>query len=113
MLHLFRRATPESKERARLAALDSNSRSIEGTLTDETEGVLYFTYEVRGVTYHAAQDVKLIGGAADGPQDYCLGPITVRYSTTNPANSMVLSQQWSGLRNEKRKGMKVHAEPHA
>jgi hypothetical protein len=111
MFNLFRRATPEDRERARLEALLKNSRSIEGTLTDKAESLVYFTYEVRGVTYHAAQDVSVIPGAAARMGSQNLGPVTVRYSTTNPANSMVLSQDWSGLNRNESKGTKHYAEP--
>ncbi len=104
MFNLFRRATPEEKERLRLETLLKNSRSIEGMLTDSVEHLLYFTYEVRGVTYHAAQDVSAIEGADPVRFGNLLGPITVRYSTTNPANSMVLSQNWSGLERNEIKG---------
>lgn len=103
MFDWFRRQTPEEKERARLRALFVNSRSVEGMLTESVDGLLHFTYEVRGVTYHAAQDVRVIDGADTNRLAYFLGPVTVRYSTTNPANSMVLSQEWSGLdKNETR-----------
>jgi hypothetical protein len=101
MFQWLRRATPEDKERARLVALLNNSRSIEGMLTDFVDTILYFTYEVRGVTYHAAQDVSVIAGTDPTQFHNQLGPVTVRYSTTNPANSMVISQQWSGfIRNQ-------------
>lgn len=111
MLKLFRRATPEDRERARLDALLKNSRSIEGTLNDKVESLVYFTYEVRGVTYHAAQDVSVIEGAVSRLGSQNLGPVTVRYSTTNPANSMVLSQSWSGLNRNLSQGTNYYAEP--
>lgn len=113
MFKLFRRASPEEKERSRLAALLKNSRSIEGYLTDTTASLLYFTYEVRGVTYHAAQDVTCIEGAETDRYNPQLGPVTVRYSTTNPANSMVLSKEWNGLKRNEIKGTKPYVEPHA
>lgn len=113
MFNPFRRATPEEKERARLVALLANSRSTEGQLTDSVEQLLYFTYEVRGVTYHAAQDVSAIEGADPGRFATLLGPVTVRYSTSNPANSMVLSQNWSGIDRNEIKGNKNNAEPNA
>jgi hypothetical protein len=111
MFNFFRRATPEEKERLRLAALLKNSRSIEGNLTDTTGSLLYYTYEVRGVTYHAAQDVAAIEGADMGIFNQQLGPVTVRYSTTNPANSMVLSQEWSGFKRNQIRGTKPYVEP--
>lgn len=111
MFNLFRRDTPDEKERARLSALLKNSRSIEGMLTDTEANLLYFTYEVRGVTYSAAQDVSAIEGADPDRYRQLLGPVTVRYSTSNPANSMVLSPEWSGLERNEIKGTNKYAEP--
>jgi len=111
MFNWFWRSTPEEKERARLAALLMNSRSTEGMLTDSNQGLLYFTYEVRGVTYHAAQDVKAFEGADPDRFSLQMGSVTVRYSTKNPANSMVLSQNWSGLQRNEIKGTNDHAKP--
>lgn len=109
MFGWFRRPTPEDKERARLDALLKNSRSIEGMLTETTESLLFFTYEVRGVTYHAAQDVSVIEGVDASRYSELLGPVTVRYSNTNPANSMVLSKNWSGFEINEIKGTNPNA----
>jgi hypothetical protein len=102
MLSLFRRATLEEKERQRCEALLANSRSIEGTLTDVGDNYLFYTYEVGGVSYHASQDVSVLDCAASQPLGNHLGPVTVRYARTNPANSMVMSKNWSGLRGKRR-----------
>ncbi len=113
MFGLFRRPSPEEQERTRLDALLKNSRSIEGILTDTSESLLFFTYEVRGVTYHAAQDVSMIEGADALAIDPQPGPVTVRYSNSNPANSMVMSKNWSGFKRNEIKGANSYDEPHA
>jgi hypothetical protein len=102
MLSLFRRASPEEKERQRLEALLLNSRSIEGTLTGVEDSLLFYTYEVGGVTYDASQDSSVLEGAAKALLDVQLGAVTVRYATTNPANSIVLSTGWSGIRGKRK-----------
>jgi len=109
MYNPFRRATPEEKERARIEALLKNCRNIEGMLTDTAEPLVYFTYEVRGVTYHAAQDVSAIVGADLVQFGNSLGPVTVRYSTSNPANSIIFAKDWNGLKKNEIKGTSKHA----
>jgi hypothetical protein len=105
MFNLFRRATPEEKERARCNALARMSpdkcRGIEGQVIDFNETTLFFSYEVRGVIYNASQDLSVYPGAVPQDPGCLLGPVTVRYSTLNPANSLIVASDWSGFRGEK------------
>lgn len=87
MFHFFRKPDPEQKERDRQAALLAHGRAVEGFLTDRSGNAVYYTYQVRGVTYTAAQDFQLPAGTEP---EHLLGAVTVRYSPKNPANSMVL-----------------------
>lgn len=94
-----RRITPEERERRRLEELLRVGRSGDGLLTDVREdGVLEYTYDVRGITYAAAQDVSAVKDRLPPEAWTLIGPATVRYLPANPANSMLFSTEWSGLR---------------
>jgi hypothetical protein len=58
---------------------------------------LFYAYTVRGVEYTASQDVDALKDfmPAELP---LLGAVAIRYDPRNPANSIVLAEQWSGLR---------------
>jgi hypothetical protein len=69
----------------------------DGTLTDYYDNTLMFSYLVRGVSYATSQDVSTLHDYIDD-QDFAPGPIIVKYLAGNPANSIVVCEQWSGLR---------------
>ncbi len=91
------RITPEERERQRRAALVARGKMGDATLVEMRGDLLFYTYEVRGVEYTASQDVS--GLKQYIPPDLSvLGPVGVRYDARNPANSIVLAEQWCGLR---------------
>lgn len=94
-----RRVTPEERERQRLEELLKIGRSGDGILTEVSEdGILEYTYDVRGITYSASQDVSAVRERLPSEAWTLIGPATVKYLPRNPANSMVLCAEWSGLR---------------
>ena len=63
---------------------------------DMAPTVLIYHYRVSGVTYESAQDVSLL---ADYVRHVRVDlPAQVRYDPHNPTNSIVVSEEWSGLR---------------
>ena len=107
------RPTPEEIERARRDLLATKGRITDGTITDapfapddptHTPRLLMYDYRIAGVTYECAQDVTTL---ADHVRDIRTDlPIQVRYDLHNPANSIVVSESWSGLR------LTPHPHPH-
>ena len=88
---------PQEQERKRRAALAAHGKVNDASLVDVQEGMLLYAYLVRGVEYTAAQDVS--GLTEYVPTDLsALGPVSVKYDPRNPANSIVVAEQWSGLR---------------
>ena len=66
-------------------------------LAEIRDDVLFYSYGVRGVEYTASQDVTMLQEYL--PHDYSeVGPVSVKYDPRNPANSIVVAEQWSGLR---------------
>jgi hypothetical protein len=90
------RITPEERERRRRALLVSMGKMGDATLTEVREEFLFYAYLVRGVEYTASQDVSAL--RAKVPLDLStVNAVSVRYDPRNPANSIVVAEEWSGL----------------
>jgi hypothetical protein len=94
---LKRRLTPAEKERRRRLAVQGRGRTVEGTITDAGAGIVHYGYELRGVAYSASQDISALVERIPGDPSRLVGPVSVKYEPNNPANSIVLSEEWSGL----------------
>jgi len=94
------RITPEERERRRRSLLVAYGKMGDATLVEVREDLLFYSYAVRGVEYTASQDVSLLKKFMP-PDLSALGPVGVKYDARNPANSIVLDEQWSGLRASK------------
>ena len=109
------RKTPEQMEQARRYQINSMGRIIDGTVTDVAElppkprskngdghgrvQLLIYHYDVSGVTYEASQDVTQLRHRVDLHTCRIGVPTSVKYDPQNPANSIVVAEEWSGLRN--------------
>jgi hypothetical protein len=106
--YLFRRPRPteEEIERARRDLLASSGRITDGSIAEapalsESRGdsqLIVYNYRIGGVTYEAAQDVTSLGVLVEDIRTDL--PVQVRYEPHNPANSIVVAESWSGLRQE-------------
>jgi hypothetical protein len=96
---LFRgRRDPRDGERKRRAQVHLRGRMGDASITDFRDGVVYYSYEIRGVAYTASQDLSGLAGGVP-PEPACLiGHANMKYHPRNPANSIVLCEEWSGLR---------------
>ena len=95
--YLRSRVTPEERERRRRAWLTAAGKMGDATLVEVRDTLLFYSYDVRGVEYTASQDIAALGERA--PSGYSVtGPICVKYDARNPANSIVVAEEWSGLR---------------
>ena len=90
------RVTPEERERRRRAWLVAAGKMGDATLVEISENMVFYTYAVRGVEYTASQDVTLLADRV--PADLSnLPAMGVKYDPRNPANSIVVAEEWSGL----------------
>ncbi len=92
-----RRLTPAEKERRRRAALNRWQRTVEGLVVDAEPDLIHYRYELRGVAYSASQDVSALRQLLPEDPGRLIGPANVKFDPRNPANSMVLCEEWSGL----------------
>ena len=91
------RVTAEERERRRRAMLAARGKMGDAVLVEIREDLVFFTYSVRGVEYTASQDISKLKEQV--PQDLsALLAVGVKYLPKNPANSIVLAEEWSGLR---------------
>lgn len=95
---LFRRGPDEAeRERQRLADLVASGRIAGGEIDDVRDRLVYYSYEVAGVGYGAAQDLSAFPALSSALLATLSGPVTIRYSRAHPGNSMVYCDSWSGL----------------
>lgn len=92
------RMTPEKRERRRRLAVNTTGRLGDAFITEASEENLFYTYSVRGVSYAASQDITTLRDRLPGAPERLIGPTGMKYSTRNPANSILLCEEWTGLR---------------
>ena len=91
------RVTPEERERRRRAILVRQGKMGDATLVEIRDDLVFYSYLVRGVEYTASQDVSMLKQRLPGDLS-AVGPLSVKYDARNPANSIVLAEEWSGVR---------------
>jgi hypothetical protein len=92
------RPTPAERERRRRHALASLGKMGDANLVDLRDNLVFYSYDVRGVEYTASQDVSELQNLLPPDLSSAVGAIYVKYDARNPANSIVLAEEWSGLR---------------
>jgi hypothetical protein len=92
------RLSPERREQRRRLDLNAHGRLGDALLTECDDNTLYYTYQVRGVHYAASQDVSSLREQLPGSPERLGGMVNMKYAAQNPANSILLCEEWSGLR---------------
>jgi len=92
------RITPQERERRRRAELNAIGKMGDATLLEVREDHVFYSYDVRGVEYTASQDVSALRELLPSDPSAVNGVVYVKYDPRNPANSMILCEEWSGLR---------------
>ena len=62
-----------------------------------TQKLLYYTYSISGVTYETAQDVTGLEERLHLTRVAAGQTASVKYDPSNPSNSILLADDWSGL----------------
>jgi hypothetical protein len=109
---------PEEAERKRRLHLNHIGRIAEGQVVDLTEsaaepaeerrGILpsrarprhmvSYSYSISGVTYHTAQDVTGLESQVRFDRLMAGQQASVKYDPSNPSDSILVADDWSGLR---------------
>jgi hypothetical protein len=90
--------TPEKRERKRRMNVHRQGRLGDAMISEATENTLYYFYTVRGVQYTASQDVSALRDYLPAEPHRLIGVSGLKYSSKNPANSILICEEWSGLR---------------
>jgi len=93
-----RRVSPTEKERRRRLKVNRNLRTCEGLIMEAADSMLHYSYELRGVQYFASQDVSALRAFLPEDPNRWIGPANIKYEPRNPANSIALCEEWSGLK---------------
>jgi hypothetical protein len=101
------RPTPEEIERARRLNLALTGRLVDGMLLDVHEmtieegrklTMLEYSYRIGGVEYECSQEITHMSAVIDPAEVRAGFPCSVRYMPGSPQNSIVVAEEWSGLR---------------
>ena len=57
-----------------------------------------YTYAISGVTYHTAQDITGLAGQIRFERLVAGQPASIKYDPANPSDSILVADDWSGLR---------------
>ena len=91
------RMTAAERERRRRIAIHRNGRMGDANIIDARGCVLFYSYEIRGVAYTTSQDASDFQDRLPAETSVLIGPVSLKYSPGNPANSIVICEDWSGL----------------
>lgn len=102
------RKSPEHRERERRLRISLGGRITDGTVIDVHEiestaeqpgaQLVIYQYDVAGVSYECSQDVTALRPYVDLHSCRLGLPASIKYDPQNPGNSIVISEDWSGLR---------------
>ena len=89
---------PERRERRRRLLLSRSGRLGDGLITETSDDSIFYSYSVGGVSYTASQDIGNLRDYLPPEHDRLIGHTFIKYAPRNPANSILLCEEWSGLR---------------
>ena len=92
------RKTPQELERIRRLTVNHSGRMGDGMITDVSDGILFYSYSVRGVEIAASQDVTTLRELLPADFSTLIGPVTLKFMPKNPFDSIVICEEWSGFR---------------
>ncbi len=102
------RKSPDQKERERRERISLGGRITDGTVINvhEVEAsddnpeaqLIVYQYDVAGVSYECSQDVTWLRHLVDLHSCRLGVPASVKYDPQNPGNSIVIAENWTGLR---------------
>lgn len=96
-----RRPTQDEIERKRRTSIHEFGKIGSGEIIDVAESTIIYSYSVSGVGYTASQDLSALKSLLPADASLLIGPVAVKFVPRNPANSIVLCEQWSGLQNRR------------
>jgi hypothetical protein len=97
-----RRSNPRENERRRRLRVNRLGRTTGGIVMDigddAAQRMIHYTYKIGAVEYNASQDVSSLPELVGDDPSQIVGAVQVKYQRSNPYNSIVVCEEWSGLR---------------
>jgi hypothetical protein len=81
----------------RTTAKTSDAKLVPASPANGTQRLIYYTYSISGVTYETAQDVTGLEERLHLKRAAVGQTASVKYDPSNPSNSILLADDWSGL----------------
>jgi len=91
------RRDPEKRERRRRLDVHRHGRLGDALITEIDGPLVYYSYSVQGVQYSASQDVAALRDKLPENLGRLVGSANLKYSVKNPANSILVCEEWSGF----------------
>ncbi len=79
------------------SSTSSGAKVTTAASTNGTQRLIYYTYSISGVTYETAQDVTGLEERLHLKRAAVGQTASVKYDPSNPSNSILLADDWSGL----------------
>jgi hypothetical protein len=92
------KSSPEKKERKRRLEVNMNGRLGDALISEASDDTLYYSYSIHGVRYTTSQDVSTLKELLPADPGRLVGVANLKYTVRNPANSILVCEEWSGLR---------------
>jgi hypothetical protein len=86
---------PPEPQPARKRLFGSRARPLAATLS---RYLVSYSYAISGVTYHTAQDITGLESQIRFDRLVAGQPASVKYDPSNPSDSILVADDWSGLR---------------
>ena len=96
LLRFFENAA--KRERRRRLEIHQRGRLGEAYITGFDEATLFYSYSVGGVQYETSQDISTLRDRLPAEPERLLGVANLKYMLNNPPNSILLCEEWCGLR---------------
>jgi hypothetical protein len=100
---LRREIPPEEVERRRRLAVNRRGKLGDGEVTDIESNTVFYSYSIGGVSYTAGQDLFTVEELLPEDRMSAIGPVLIKFDPRNPANSIVICEEWSGFQRGDRK----------
>ena len=91
------RRDTRGRERRRRATVNQYGRLGDALITEVVAQTIFYSYSLSGVVYTASQDVSDLQEILPDEPERLVGPVSLKYIPRNPANSIIMCEQWSGL----------------
>jgi hypothetical protein len=93
-----RKPGPSELERRRRGTVQRTGKMGDGEILDFEGASIVYSYHVAGISYTTSQEMTGLEAALPVNPTAMIGPVVVKFDPRNPANSIVVCEEWSGLR---------------